>query len=227
MMKLEARRRVGTGKGAGRRIRDKDMIPAVLYGNHGDAVNLALNPKSVRELLKSPKGINTAFELTVDGGETVPCALVKTYQKDPLRRTLLHCDFIRLDPNKNRHFQIPVTLTGTSLAEQEGGRLLFITRTFGVECIPADVPVSIEVDVSDLDIGDRLRLSDVLLPSGLTLVDAPNTPVVTATTALAEIVEEEELEEGEEGEEGAEGTDASTEGGDSASKGADSDASSD
>jgi large subunit ribosomal protein L25 len=226
MLKLEARRRVGTGKGAGRRIRDKGMIPAVLYGNHGEAVSLALDPKAVRTLLKSPKGENTTFELNVDGGETVPCTIVRTYQKDPVRRTLLHCDLIRLDPNKNRNFQIPVLLTGTSLAEKEGGRLLFITRTFGVECVPADVPVSIEVDVFDLDIGDRLRLSDVPLPSGLILVDAPNTPVVTATTALAEIVEEEELEEGEEGEEGAEGSDASTEGAASAAK-PDSDASAD
>jgi large subunit ribosomal protein L25 len=225
MLKLEARRRVGTGKGAGRRIRDKGMIPAILYGNHGETVSLALDPKSVRTLLKSPKGNNTTFELNVDGGETVPCTIVKTYQKDPVQRTLLHCDLIRLDPNKNRHFQIPITLTGTSLAEKEGGRLLFITRTFGVECIPEDVPVSIEVDVSELDIGDRLRLSDVPLPSKLTLVDAPNTPIVTATTALAEIVEEEEeLEEGEEGEEGA---DSAKEGAASSSKEPDSDKSSD
>jgi len=181
------------------------MIPAVLYGRGGDAINLALNPKDVREILLSSKGQNSVFSLEVDGGETVDCAIVGDYQKDPVKRTLVHCDLLRLDPNSPREFQIPFRLVGTSKAEKLGGRTIFSTRSSWVQCTPMNVPECIEIDVTDLDIGDRIRIADVEAPEGVKLVFTQNAPIVTAAVALAIIEEELDDVEGEEGEEGAEG----------------------
>ena len=185
MNKLSARRRVGTGKGAGRRIRDNGMIPAVLYGQSGDAVNLALNPKELREILLSARGKNSIFSVEVDGGETVDCAMVREYQKDPVKRTLVHCDLLRLDPSKPRRFKVPFILIGTSKAEKLGGRVEFSTRDTWVECTPLNVPVNIEINTEELEPGDRIRIADVVAPDGVKLVYNQNSPIVSASSAAA------------------------------------------
>ncbi|HIA04291.1 MAG TPA: 50S ribosomal protein L25 [Myxococcales bacterium] len=210
MTTLKARRRVGTGKGAGRRIRDRGMVPAVLYGNGGEAVNLALEPKAAKAILTSGRGINSVFTLEVDGGETVPMARIINFQKHPVRRTLVHCDIQRLDPTKIRLFKVPVQLTGESPAVKIGCKLTFSTRIVRVNCLPSDCPETFEVNIDGLDPGDIIRIEELEVPETLELLYRDNAPIVSVTATA--IVYEEDIEDEAEGEEGAEGEGAEGEG---------------
>ena len=207
-LKLTARRRVGTGKGAGRRIRSGGLIPAVMYGDTSEPVNLAVNPKAVRDLLLSPSGRNTLFSVEVDGGETVALARFAGYQQDPVRRTLLHCDIQRLNPEQERTFKVPIQLQGTSAAEKAGGRVRFVTRMVKLMCRPQDCPATLEVDVSEVGLGQTIRLGDVNPPANSKLLFSDNAPVVVASAGV--IVDEDETEES--GEEAAAETEDSSEG---------------
>jgi large subunit ribosomal protein L25 len=212
MKKLQARRRVGLGKGAGRRIRARGMIPAVLYGNQQGPESLAVNPGDVKALLQSSRGQNAIFSVEVDGGETVELARVKAFQKDPIKRTLVHCDLQRLSADKPELFKVPIVLTGESPAVKIGCKMRFITKTIPVSCLPGDCPETLEVSIDSLEAGDIIRLGEVDCPSSMTFEMADNIPVVSVSANV--IVYEDELEEGE-GEEGAEAADgAAAEGGD-------------
>jgi large subunit ribosomal protein L25 len=213
MTTLQARRRVGTGKGAGRRIRDRGMVPAVLYGNGGEAVNLALEPKAAKAILTSGKGINSIFTLEVDGGETVPMARIIDFQKHPVRRTLVHCDIQRLDPTEIRLFKVPVQLVGESPAVKIGCKMTFSTRIVRVNCLPADCPETFDVNIDGLDPGDIIRIAEIEVPDGLELLYRDNAPIVSVTaTAVVyeEDVEDEAEGEGAEGAESAEGAEGSS-----------------
>lgn len=181
--KLEARRRVGTGKGAGRRIRTTGLVPAVLYGGTADAVNLAVEPKAIKQILSGPRGMNTTFAISVDGGETVSMARVMAIQKDPVRRTLVHCDLQRLDSDKSMKFKVPVTLDGIGPAEKIGATVRFVTRRVVVKCKPGDVPASVVVDTSKLGVGESIRLADLTVGDNMTLLFSDNAPVVVAGNA--------------------------------------------
>jgi len=194
-LKLQARRRVGTGKGAGRRIRNLGLVPAVLYGNGKDAVNLAVAPRDVKALLDSEMGANVLFELDVNGGETVGLAMIQSFQKHPVKRTLVHCDLLRLDPAEVRTFKLPIALDGESPAGRAGARVRFVTRHIRVRCLPGALPDALHVDVSEVAIGGEIRLGDVVAPSGVELVYSDNAPVFAAS---ANIQEDEEDEDGEE-----------------------------
>ena len=174
MQTIEARRRVGTGKGAGRRIRASGLVPAVLYGNKVDPVNVAVDPKKVREILLSAQGNNSLFRIEVSGGETVEMARVVEFQKDSVKRTITHCDFERLDPNQAKIFQVPIRIEGKSTAEKTGGRLVHVMRKTRVKCIPTDCPEAITIDVAPVIIGQSIRIADLPAPTGCTFIFKDN-----------------------------------------------------
>ncbi len=183
MTTLKARRRVGTGKGAGRRIRDKGMIPGVMYGNGLENVNVAFDPRDVREILTSAKGINSTFSLDVDGGEDVALARIAAFQKDPVRRTLVHADIQRLDPERKLTFKVPIRLTGNGPAQRIGSKIRFVTRYVKVLCRPQDVPAELTVSTEALEPSSAIRLSDMDVSSELTLMYKDNAPIVQAGSA--------------------------------------------
>lgn len=201
MATLNARRRVGTGKGAGRRIRANGLIPAVLYGNKGDAVNLALEPKAVKAILQSPMGRNSMFKVAVDGGETVELARFADFTKHPTKRTLVHCDVQRLDPQIIRTWKVPIRLTGTSPAEKAGCRVRFVTRTLHIKCLPGDVPESIEVNVEEVQPGGEIRIESLQAADGITYLYNNNFPIVAASTGAVSFDDGEA--DGDDGEDGA------------------------
>ena len=181
--KLQARRRVGTGKGAGRRIRDNGMIPGVMYGNGQDNVNLAFDPRHVKAILTSPKGINSTFSVDVDGGEDVALARFASFQKDPVRRTLVHADVQRLDPERKLAFKVPLRLVDSGPAQSIGCKIRFVTRHVKVLCRPEDVPAEITVSTKSLEPSSAIRLSDMTVDSTLTLMYKDNAPIVQAGAA--------------------------------------------
>jgi len=191
------------------------MIPAVLYGNGKDPVNVAVAPKAVKGILQSATGRNTSFAVEVDGGESVELAILADFQKDPVRRTLVHCDILRVDPGQNRRFKVPIVIEGEGEAHKLGAKIRFITRDIIVVCKPGDVPDAIVVDGTALGMGDTIRVAEIAEKSEFTLLFNQNAPILTASSTV-EIIEEDEEEEEEalEGEEGEGEGEEAAEGGD-------------
>jgi large subunit ribosomal protein L25 len=212
MATLQARRRIGTGKGAGRRIRSKGLIPAVLYGQQSDPVKLAVEPAAVREILLSPAGRNSIFSVEVDGGETVAYARIADFQKDPVRRNLVHCDIERLDETAFKVWKVPVALTGESPAVQTGCKLTFITRYIKVRCKATSCPASIEVALDNVMPGDEIRIEELAVPEDVEFLYDDNIPILRTSATAIIWEEEEEEEEGAEGLEGEEGDGDAAEG---------------
>jgi large subunit ribosomal protein L25 len=164
---LEAVKRAKTGKNAkneARRLRAAGSMPAVVYGaSTGDApasVPVSVDPKSLSRILHSDSGVNTLIKLRVDGTET--SVLVKEYQLDPITNRLLHADFYQLAMDKLLVLTVPVVLKGEPRGVKlQGGLLDFVTRDIQVECLPANIPEHIDIDVSGLELHQSIRVRDL------------------------------------------------------------------
>jgi large subunit ribosomal protein L25 len=218
---LKATPRPPQGTRPARRLRNEGKVPGVVYGLGGDPVTLTVEWRELRAALVTEQGLNAVIHLEVDG-ERVP-TLVKEMQRHPVRRNVLHVDFIRVDLNKPVDVDVPIHLEGEAEAVlREGGVIDQTLTSLAIHAKPDDIPAQLTVDISDLEIGDSKHVSDIALPAGVTTSVEPEETVVTASFQVVEIpepVEGEEGAEGEEGEaaEGEEGAEASeSEGGDAA-----------
>jgi len=182
---LEAVKRTDKGKNEARRHRAAGRLPAVVYGTAKDGkapvgVPVTVDPKGLMRILHSDSGVNTLITLQFDGGTTQ--VLVKEYQRDPITQALLHADFYQLAMDKAIVVTVPVSLRGEARGVKVGGGLLdFVTREIQVECLPADIPEHIEVDVTNLDLHGSIRLRDVV-------TDAKWKPVTDGDTMLVHVV---------------------------------------
>lgn len=176
---LAAATRAGRGKNRARRLRQAGQIPGVVYGGDssgGEAV--AVDPKALLAILHSESGVNTLIQLTVDGRPPRK-VLVKDFQFDPIGSQLLHVDFHQLALDKAVTVTVPVLLSGDPIGvKQQGGLVDFVQRDVQVECMPTEIPEHIEVDVSELSIGDGVRLRDVVGRAAWTPVSEPDTLLV-------------------------------------------------
>jgi large subunit ribosomal protein L25 len=193
--RLAAVTRKGRGKNEARRLRCAGQVPAVVYGGESrEGLPVAVDPKALLRILHSESGVNTLIGLTVDGGEARK-VLVKEFQLDPIHSGLLHVDFYRPALDKLITVTVPVTLRGEPLGvKQQGGLLDFVQRDVQVECMPTEIPEHLEIDVSELMIGDGVRLRDLLTDVEWTPVSEPGTLLVHV---IAPKVEEEAAAEEE------------------------------
>ena len=183
------------GKNAARHLRRGGQVPAVVYGGETRVGQpIAVNPKEFLRIVQSESGVNTLIALTLDGGASSQ-VLVKEFQLDPLSSDLLHVDFYRLAMDRVITVTVRVTLTGEAAGvKQQGGVVDFVNRDVQVECMPAEIPEHIEVDVSDLMIGDGVRLRDVLEGVTWTPVSEPDTLLVHVIPPKVEEEEDAEAE---------------------------------
>jgi len=179
------------GSSAVRRLRAEGKIPGVLYGHGGPSVPLAVDRRALRLALSGPAGENALLELRVDGRREL--ALVKDIQRHPVRRTVLHVDFLRVDVNERVTVEVPIVLEGTAKEVLVNDGLVDpALNTLTVETTPDAIPDTISVDVTNLVIGDVVRVRDVVLPDGVTTPLDPDTPVVTAEGTRATMAAAEE-----------------------------------
>ena len=159
--RLAAETREARGKNHARRLRRAGRVPAVVYGGDTrDGRPIAVDPKELMRILHSESGVNTLIELALDGG-SADRVLVKEFQLDPIGSDLLHVDFYRLAMDKALTVTVPVSLAGEAVGvKQQGGLVDFVTREVQVECMPSEIPEHIEVDISELRVGDGVRLRD-------------------------------------------------------------------
>ncbi|MCY4647574.1 MAG: 50S ribosomal protein L25 [Gammaproteobacteria bacterium] len=194
---LQARRREKTGKGVARRLRRAGRIPAVVYGKDMEPIPLSLDEQEAVLLFESIPVANTVLQLDIGGGETLR-TLVREIQTHPFRPDVIHVDFMHLRRGIAVELNVPISLSGTPAGTRSGGRLDIAVHEAHVRCTPARIPESIHADISELEIGESLRLGDLALPEDVELLSGPDTLVChIATSWEPEDDEEEELEVGE------------------------------
>jgi large subunit ribosomal protein L25 len=202
-VKLVVQNRAVLGSAESRRLRRQGLIPGVLYGRE-EPVAISIPERDLRSALTTRGGLNAVLDVVVDGGKT-HSSVLKEYQQDKIRGHITHVDLQEVRLDQPIHATVPVTLHGESAGVKEGGVMTQVTSEVNVEALPMEVPEHLEADVSDMQIGDTLRLSAIKLPAGVTLLDDPEEIVLASVTQpRTEDEPETTPAEGVEGEEGAE-----------------------
>ena len=202
------------GKEAARKLRNQGLIPAVVYGQREEAIPVTLNPQHLAKALRGGAGERSLINLTIEGlqaGPVTKTVILKEKQIDPVKRTLLHVDLYTIAMDETIRVSIPVHIMGKAHGVELGGVLEQVLREIEVECLPGDIPPSIDIDVSSLDIGDSIHVADIRLEKAEIQVDPEQTIVTVVPPTVyeepvveEEISEEEEIEGEEEKEEAAE-----------------------
>ena len=157
---VEAAPRDSRGKNEARRLRVTGKVPAVLYGSKGDSLALSVNAKQVGQILRSPTGHNTLFQVDLAGKQQP--AIVKDWQVDPVTGNLLHVDLLRVAMDVRMRVKVPVHTFGEPAGvKQQGGIFETVTREVEIECLPAEIPTEFRLDASPLMIGMHLRAADI------------------------------------------------------------------
>jgi large subunit ribosomal protein L25 len=197
---LNARTREITGKGAAKKLRKNNQIPATFYGPSREPLKLAMDYPELEGLIKRSGGENIILDLKVkseDGTQTWN-VILKDLQIDPIKDTYLHADFYEISMDKEITVNVPIHLINTPAGvEEEGGILQHVRRELSVSCLPDKLIEALEVDVSQLEIGDSVHIRDLVLPEGIKSLDEENLTiaVVAPPTVMPEEAVEEEVEE--------------------------------
>jgi large subunit ribosomal protein L25 len=177
-----------TGSAASRRLRGDGTVPGILYGHGMTPLAVAIERRDLRIALSGAAGVNTVLDLTVDG--TVYPAIVKELQRHPVRRSVVHVDFIQVNLDEEITVSVPLRLVGEAKAvEDEGGLVDPAVDSIEVVTTPRNIPDEFVVDVSEMTMDTVIRLGDVPMPDGVTATGDPESPVVTVLTMRAEVAE--------------------------------------
>ena len=184
---LEAQARKPGTKNEARRVRREGKIPAVVYGAGKDSLPVSVDPRVVIRILNSESGHNTIFDLTLDGEKTK--AMIVDWQYEPIKGRLLHIDLKRIALDKLLTVSVPIELRGEAEGvKTQGGILEQMLREVEIECLPADIPSHIELDVSQLTFGKVLRVSDLPHSDKIKFLTDGNQPVAHVTSVKEEVV---------------------------------------
>ena len=219
--KLQAETRDGTGKGVARKLRADGRVPGVLYGQGVEPVALSVDSREMFHILHGAAGANALVDLVVDGNEHL--VLAREIQRDHIHNKLIHIDFLAVSRTQLITVNVPVIETGEAAGVKEGGVVEHHLREIAVECFPQDVPDHIEIDITEVTLGDMIHVSDLVAPEGVTILTSLEdavlsiiTPAVLRTEADLSVPGEEGAEVPvAEGEEGAAEAPAAEEGGES------------
>jgi len=183
---IEAQMRTPGGKNVNRRLRKSGIIPAVMYGPGKQPIAISVVPQIVQGILHSESGRNSIFTISLDGSEQNN-AMVKDYQLDPVQGTLIHVDFIQIAMDRLLQLTVNIELIGEPQGVKiDGGIMDFVTRSIEVECLPADIPESIKLDVSQLQINDYLRVNNLQVDSKVKILSDPEVVLVTIIPPVKE-----------------------------------------
>ena len=186
---LEAQTRESFGKNEARRTRREGKVPAVLYGGDGKgATPISVAPKALLKILHSEAGQNTLISMKLAGAGDAR-VLVKDFQLDPITHAVLHADFYRVAMDKLLQVTIPVIVHGEPKGvKQQGGLVEFIRRDIEIECLPADIPEHIDVDISELMLHEGVRVRDVATNPKWKPISDPDMMIVHVIMPKAEEV---------------------------------------
>jgi len=205
---LKVKKRLRLGKTGSKQVRKEGKIPAIIYGKGMESIPLIIDPVELKGSLDTDTGKNTLLDLEIEteGEKINKLGLLKDIQLDYITQKPIHLDFQVIDAEDKVTVNVPLNLTGRAQGIKEGGILEQSIREITVECLPEDIPPVIEFDVSNLQLGDALHISDINFPEGIetlintdSLVASIQTPRGMVTEEIpSEDTEQEEKEESEE-----------------------------
>lgn len=188
---IEAQARHAGSKNANRRLRASGKIPGVIYGPGKQPAVISIDPNDVIAILHSDAGRNAIVTVNVDGSEHNN-AMLKDYQLDPVHGNLIHADFVEIAMDRLLQLTVSIDLIGEPQGVKIGGGIMdFVTRSVEVECLPSDIPESIKVDVSALNINDYIRVKNLQTDAKVKMISEPEIVVVTVVPPTKEEVPEE------------------------------------
>ncbi|WP_243317426.1 50S ribosomal protein L25 [Geothrix paludis] len=175
------------GKAAIRDLKKNGMIPAVVYGLNEAPIAIAISPKAVARVLASDAGMNSVMFLQREGTDIKRHVIIKDLQRDPVTGRLRHVDFMRVDMTHKVRVKVPVRLIGTSIGVKSmGGILDFAHREIELECLPSIIPAHIDVDVTNLNVGDSIRFEQIALMPNVAFVGDAHQTVCSVRGKAAE-----------------------------------------
>lgn len=191
---LKVKAREETGKGVARKLRREGLLPGVVYGRKRQPQPLIVNPEELQNKVSG----NVIFDLDITGdGEGSETVMIKDIQRDPIKGNLIHIDFQHISMDEKISVSVLLNLQGDAEGIREGGVLQQLLREVEVECLPANIPEELTLDISELTIGNSLLVSDLEVPDDVEVLTPLDEVIVTIVTPT-ELVEEEEEEEEEE-----------------------------
>jgi len=174
-----------SGSAAARRLRRRGLVPAVLYGRGIAPVALAVNAKSLRELIHAG-GQNVVVRLRIESGGDPPTVMLKEIQRDAIGGGVLNVDFQKISLTEKVTAQVPVILVGEAPGVKQGGVLDQVLREVEVESLPTDIPTSLELDISELEVAHSLHVSDLSAPASVAITSEPSDVIVTVSRIAEE-----------------------------------------
>lgn len=203
-LELTATLRSTFGNGPARQLRQQGKMPAVLYGPKTDPVHLTVDAKELETSLKDGTVGQSVFNLKVEGDKKkATIVMIRELQRHPVSGTFLHADFYEIDMKKKMGVMVPIVTKGKSKGVEAGGVLQIVRRELEVLCLPTDIPENIEIDISDLDVGDSVHIEDIAVSETFEIPAETNFTILTVVSPKMEEEEPEEEVEEEEGEEAA------------------------
>ena len=192
-IQVEAFIRNQSGKGPARTLRRSGQIPAIFYGPETKPISLYVRQMDLEKIFKKHSGENLFFQVQLKGEhqEESRTAMLKELQKDPVSRAYLHLDFYEVSLTKELEVEVGLRLVGKSKGVEKGGILQEARRDLQIRCLPRNIPEYIEVDVSGLDIGDSIHVRDLKLDEALSILNDPQTTLVTIVPPIEEKAAEE------------------------------------
>lgn len=184
-MQVTAKPRTAASKALLRKFREEGFVPGIVYGKKSEPRTVAVDSKDLAAILHSPGGSNTLVDLYVDGEQQT--AMIKALDRDILfHDRFTHVDFLRISLTDKLEVHVPVLLTGEAAGVKEGGVLQQPLRDVAVKCLPTEIPEHLELDVSNLGVGESLAVADLSMPPGVELITEPDEMIVTITGTRAE-----------------------------------------
>jgi large subunit ribosomal protein L25 len=192
---LAAEKRSGTGKGAARQLRLRDKVPGVFYGPETSPTSVAVSPKELIRVLSTDLGRNALIKLDFEGSEIL--TMVRELQVHPVTRSVVHVDFYKVDVSRPVSTRVRFVTTGRAKGVVEGGTLNVVFRELPVRATPDKIPVSIDVDITNLELHDGLAVKDLSLPEGVVVQLDPARNLVSVVTTRKEVDPDEEAKAAE------------------------------
>ncbi|WP_321370143.1 50S ribosomal protein L25 [uncultured Desulfuromusa sp.] len=194
-----------SGKGIARKLRMAGKLPAVVYGKDLDSTAIVVEPKELEAAISGEAGLNTLITLKGAAELAGKVVILKDADIHPLRRDMISADFHAINLTEKAAFMVPINVVGTAIGQKEGGTLQLVRNELEVLCLPTQVPQAIDIDVTDLAIGDTIHIEQVVAPEGIELVHDVNFTVMTLSVIKeeVEVSEDEDLENVEGAEEAA------------------------
>lgn len=196
---VKAQTRSTAGKGSSRTLRRDGKIPAILYGSDIENVSLSVSNYDIEHLFKKVSYSQALLNLVVENGQSFEkMVMIKEIQADPVSHQYLHIDFYEVKMDRKITATIPVVMKGTAKGVANGGITQIIRRELDVICFPSDIPKNIEIDISDLDIGDAIHVEDIKLEGDIEIPFDVNFAIVTVVSS--KMTEDKPVAEAEEAE---------------------------